>query len=256
MGYDNEFAVAALTARPYLVFDIETMPMPGCAEYLTDPIEAPSNYKDPIKIAAYIADAKARQVEQAGLDCDLCEIAAIGWHRADGVASYDTRGTVPEGRLLHDFWDVAGNDLIVGFNCLAFDLQILLRRSLYLGIATPKLSIDKYRHDGIVDLADMLTYGGRTKWRSLAFYAKRFGIPHDDSVKGEDIAGLCAAGDWGKVAAHVKADVVTTEALARRLGIIQAADTREPADPDGEAFRGGEAAAYDREQQCIAQGLK
>lgn len=31
---------------------------------------------------------------------------------------------------------------------------------------------------------------------------------------------------------------------------------QEPGDPDGEAFRGGEAAAYEREQMSDAQSLK
>lgn len=33
-------------------------------------------------------------------------------------------------------------------------------------------------------------------------------------------------------------------------------DNAEPGDPDGEAFRGGEAAAYQREQQMAAKRLK
>lgn len=33
-------------------------------------------------------------------------------------------------------------------------------------------------------------------------------------------------------------------------------ENREPDDADGEAFRGGEAAAYEREQQVAAQRLK
>lgn len=64
-------------SRPYIAFDIETVPMPGCEAYLTDPIEAPVNYKDPAKIAAFIAEKRTAQIEGAGLDLDLCEIAAI-----------------------------------------------------------------------------------------------------------------------------------------------------------------------------------
>jgi hypothetical protein len=58
-------------------------------------------------------------------------------------------------------------------------------------------------------------------WRSLAFYAKRFAVPHDDSVEGEDIAGLVAAEAWDQVEAHVKADVWTTAQLAYRIRLIQ-----------------------------------
>lgn len=226
MAYNNENAGAAISEQPWMAFDLETCPMPGCAEYLTDPIEAPSNYKDPLKIAAYVEDKRKAQIDDAGLDCDLCEIVAIaGEFHDSGWAQ--TRAHCSEADMIRGFWRFAANTMsaggqLVGFNCLYFDLPVLLRRSLYLGIATPKLSIDKYRHDGIVDLADLLTFGGKTKWRSLAFYAKRFGIPHDESVKGEDIAGLVAAGAWDQVEQHCVSDVATTANLARRVGVVYA----------------------------------
>lgn len=223
MGLNNENAL--LVGRPWLVFDIETMPLSGCDEYLTDPVEAPSNYKDPVKIAAYIADAKKKQIEKAALDLDLCEIAAIGLRLPDDDCYAQTRGSNSEEDMLRGFWSFVSSvqrngGVIAGFNCLHFDLPILLRRSLYLGIQAPTVNIDKYRHDGVIDVADVLTHGGKTTWRSLGFYAKRFGIPHDDSVKGEDVPALVGRGAWDAVAAHVRADVTTTAALVQRIGLI------------------------------------
>lgn len=224
MGLDNENAV--LVGRPFLVFDIETCPMPNCSDYLTDLIEAPGNYKKPEAIAAYIAEAKTKQIEKAALDLDLCEIAAIGIRLPGEDALYvQTRGTTDEAEMLDGFWRfVRGcqrdGGILVGFNVLGFDLPVLLRRSLYLGVDAPALSISKYRHDGIVDVQDVLTFSGKTTWRSLGFYAKRFGIPHDDSVKGEDVPALVGSGAWDTVAAHVRADVATTTALAQRIGVI------------------------------------
>ena len=226
MGLNNEYADAALagSGEPWLVFDIETCPMPDCQQYLTDPIKAPSNYKDPDKIKAYIAEKQLKQVADAALDLDLCEIVAIGMVFFD-VRYVWTRDITSEGEMLHAFWELVataqrerGN--LVGFHCLAFDLPILLRRSLYLGIPAPKIPVDRYRHDGVIDVADVLTFGGRMTWRSLAFYAKRFGIPHDDSVKGEQIPQLVADGKWDAIAAHVRGDVATTTALAQRIGLI------------------------------------
>lgn len=220
MGLDNENA-QIVPMKPWLCFDIETCPMPGCGDYLTDPIEAPANYKDPLKIAAYCEEKRQKQIADAGLDLDLCEIVAIGLqHSAGDVLAY-RRDKCDEAKMLNTFWTVGWGAILVGFNCLAFDLPILLRRSLYLGVLVPRpLQIDKYRHDGIVDVAHELTYGGKMPWRSLAFYARRFGIPHDDSVKGEQIAGLVADGRWDQIAAHVRADVATTAALAQRIGLI------------------------------------
>ena len=229
MGLNNEFA--HVTGRPWIVVDIETMPLPDCVRYLTEPIEAPSNWKDPIKIAGYIEEARRKQLDKAALDLDLCEIAAIGIGLP--LASYQqTRQTTPEADMLRGLWSFVRNiqsngGVLVGFNCLSFDLPILLRRSLYLGVEPPSIAVDKYRHDGVIDVADVLTYGGRMAWRSLGFYCQRFGIPHDDSVDGAQIPALAAAGEWGQVEAHVRADVASTTALAARIGLIQVA-TMEP----------------------------
>ena len=234
MGLNNENA--HVVGAPWLAFDIETCPMPTCAEYLTDAIEAPSNYKDPAKIAAYIEEKRQKQIADAGLDLDLCEVVAIGWAlpsvQGDDDRIYaQTRETTSEADMLSGFWRFvqavqreSGN--LVGFNCLSFDLPILLRRSLYLGVPVPKIPLDKYRHEGVIDVADVLTFNGRMTWRSLSFYARRFGIPHDDSVKGDQIAALVAAGEWEKVASHVRADVQTTAALAQRIGLIYQAETQ------------------------------
>src|SRR3990167_9822779 len=103
MGFNGENA--HVVGAPWLVFDIETCPMPGCAEYLTDDIEAPANYKDPVKIAAYVAERRAKQIADAGLDLDLCEVVAIGWTLPpawgdDGRVYAQTRETTSEVDLL------------------------------------------------------------------------------------------------------------------------------------------------------------
>lgn len=224
MGFDNENARA--TGRQWMAFDIETCPMPNCTDYLVDPIEAPANYKDAEKIAKFIEEKRQKQIADAGLDLDLCEVVAIAGQFHDS-GWCQTREEWAEADMLDGFWRFVRTmqregGVIVGFNCLGFDLPVLLRRSLYLGVSVPSIAIDKYRHDGVVDVAHELTFGGRMTWRSLAFYAKRFGIPHDDSVKGEDIAGLVQAKDWAKVESHVKADVWTTAQLAQRIGLVYA----------------------------------
>ena len=224
MGYDKDWSQAHVAGKPWMAFDLESVPMPGCADYLTDPIKAPDNYKDPLKIAAYVEEKRAKQIADAGLDLDLCEIVAIAINFP--TESYcQTRESWTEGDMLDGFWRFVrtiqregGN--LVGFNCLGFDLPVLLRRSLYLGVDVPEVRIDKYRHEGVVDVAHELTYGGRMTWRSLAFYCRRFSIPHDDSVKGEDIAGLVQAKNWTAVEAHCRSDVQATAALAVRCGLI------------------------------------
>lgn len=235
MGLNSENAMH-VTGKSWMAFDVETCPMPDCQDYLTDPIEAPSNYKDPAKIAAWIDEKRAKQIADAGLDLDLCEVVAIAI-QFPSESYVQTRADWSEVDMLDGFWRFTrtiqregGN--LVGFNCLSFDLPVLLRRSLYLGVPVPSIALDKYRHEGVVDLAHELTFGGRMTWRSLAFYCRRFGIPHDDSVKGEDIAGLVAKGEWDQVAAHCKADAWSTAQLAVRCGFIY---QPQPALPEIEA---------------------
>ena len=67
----------------YIVLDLESHAIPDAATYLTEPVEAPSNYKDPEKIAAYIKDAKQAQLDKAALDIDLARIVCLGFTEAD-----------------------------------------------------------------------------------------------------------------------------------------------------------------------------
>ena len=76
--------------RPYVVLDLETVAVSEAAEYL-DTIEAPSNYKDPAKIDAYL-DAKRKDLlAKAALDIDLARIVAIGYAASMGEVGRDPR---------------------------------------------------------------------------------------------------------------------------------------------------------------------
>ena len=215
MGYNDDLAMR-------LVFDIETAPLPDAAEYV-EPVSAPSNYKDPAKIADYIAEKTAEQVGRCSLDPDLCRIVAIGWWlEADPQPIALHAGADEEADMLRAFWAVAKDRHFVGFNCLGFDLPVLLRRSLYLGIPTPNLAIDKYRHAGITDLQMVLSFNGALKVHGLSFYTRRFGFDVPDQLTGADIATAVDEGRWADVDAHVRADVQKTALLAAKCGCFTA----------------------------------
>lgn len=200
-----------------LFFDIETAPMAGAADWI-EPGEAPANYKDAEKIRAYIEAAQVRELEKAALDLDLCRIVAIGWaHNDDSPLSMFGED---ERKSLTEFWGwvrEAGRT-VVGFNCLGFDLPVLVRRSQYLGVPVPYLNVAKHRHPGIIDMMQVLSFDGLVRPRSQAFYCRRFGITvgADDTVTGADIGRLVEASDWEAVHAHVCADVAKTRALYHR----------------------------------------
>ncbi len=205
------------------IIDIETCGLSEAKDF-AEPVSAPANYKDPEKIAAYIADEQTKQVAKAGLDLDLCRIVAVGLQEdgREDVDVYTAEDEKAEAALLTKLWFRllrVQHPVLIGFNHVAFDLPVLMRRSLYLDVAYPRLSLDKFRTPHI-DLMQHLTWNGLVRARSLKFYAKRFGLPFDDAVSGADIQALVCSGEWEKVISHVTSDVRLTAALARRIGIL------------------------------------
>jgi uncharacterized protein YprB with RNaseH-like and TPR domain len=211
--------------------DIETVGLPDAKEF-AEPIAAPSNYKDPAKIAEYIAKAEADQITKAGLDLDLCRVVAIGlqYERDATPTILMAKDEADEPAMLDELWAVLLKDkhpVLVGFNHIGFDLPVLIRRCQYLGVSYPHLVLDKFRTPHI-DLMHKLTWNGLVRARSLKFYARRFGIRFDDAVSGADIGSLVAAGEWDKVQAHVASDVALTMALGRKLGVLEPEPTPHP----------------------------
>lgn len=211
MGFNNE------NGRR-LVFDLETAPLPEAADYL-EPPEAPANYKDPVKIKAYIDDKSAEQVGRCSLDPDLCRIVAIStWAEEDSSPYVHHTGEDSEHEIVEWFWEQAKNHHLVGFNVLAFDLPVLLRRSLYLELKAPQIQIDKYRHPEVTDLQMVLSFNGALRLRGLSFYAKRFGFEVEDGITGAEIAKAVEEDRWDDIAGHAMADVKKTALLAARCG--------------------------------------
>lgn len=218
-----------------LIFDCEAVALDIASAYL-EPATAPSNYKDPQKIADYIEQANREALAKAALDVDLARIVALGTQEDDAEPRVTLiRDSHEEQAALAWFWSRVApkgeaRPTLIGFNCLGYDLLLLLRRSLYLGVKTPRLSLGKYRHDGIEDLMLALSFDGALKYRGLPFYCKRFGIEVEDTHTGADIAALFAAGDFEAIRVHCLADLQKTRQLAERLGVVRPIVASETAD--------------------------
>jgi hypothetical protein len=207
-----------------IIFDIETGAIDNAAMYLP-PQQAPANYKDPDKIAAYIAEAQQNALAKAALDPGLLRIVAIGAQieAADPVA-WLAPTLDDERAALAAFWRVvaqqftAGGELI-GYNVLGFDLPALITRSWLLGVKPALSTLRRHGQFGVIDLMDRLSFGGIVPARSLAWWCHRIGIGGEDAVSGKDIPGLVEIGDWASIESHVLADVTKTAALAAWMGI-------------------------------------
>jgi hypothetical protein len=223
MGWNND----SLPGISPIVVDLETVGIPNAADYL-EPVLPAKNLVDPIKIKADIEKRTAERDERLALDWNVGRIAAIGWWTdAYGLEINTCEADVLELGALALFWKLARNRTIVGFNVKGFDLRFMVRRSQLLGVPYPQLDFGKYSRKGIHDLYLDLTFGDGTydqgaMRRTLHAFCKRFGIPVNDPIKGADIPALVAAGEWEKVAAHVRSDVELEVALARKLGVLPA----------------------------------
>src|SRR5574338_1442498 len=117
----------------YTICDLETFPIADAESYVepisTEPVNAPANYKDPEKIAAYVAKAtveaeekrikqQAERIAKCALDPDLCRIVALGWIESDGNEGlYHCSDEHAEATALMLFWlQQQRYSTLVGFN--------------------------------------------------------------------------------------------------------------------------------------------
>lgn len=208
----------------YRILDLETVGLAQAGEWF-DPPKAPSNYKDPLKIDAYVKEATEERNSKFGLDPDTCRIVAIGFHDVNHAQPtvYLCSNEFEEREHLKMFWDSyyrASYPDFVTFNGLRFDLPVLMRRSMYLDVPYPALNLDRYRTPHL-DLWQRLSFNGAISAHSLAFYARRLGIGTLDKVKGADIEQLVKEGQWDAIEAHCLSDIGLTHALANRLGLLK-----------------------------------
>jgi len=105
-----------------IICDLETIADPD-AVALVEPPSAPSNYKDPEKIAAYVADAKLKAISDMALRPAGCRVVALGL--GDQVTLCPDVDV--EAAALRLFWATwAEMAIIVGFNFVGFDLPVLM----------------------------------------------------------------------------------------------------------------------------------
>jgi hypothetical protein len=208
----------------YLVLDVATAPLEDAGDYLTDPIEAPSNYKDQAKIDAYIASARQAKLDKAALDPDLCRISGVAWAWVPEVPAGDPMAHVwlanyeSESEMLLELTDeIDLSTVLVGFNSRAFDWRVLMRRALYLSVKFPRINVDRYRTTH-VDLLDVMTNKGQGISHSLQFYVKRFGWTDlTKPLDGVEEARVFQTGDWDNLALSLRHDVLASYRLFEKV---------------------------------------
>lgn len=170
-------------------FDIETKPM--TADQLMGvmpPFNAPSNIKDPAKIAAAIEAKKASYIDKAALSPTTGIVQAIGVITSD--SEYICVCDEDEKRLLELFWSIIEQEVsepLVGWNILNFDLPFLVSRSWAHGIRVPILnyfvSYNRYTMS-VLDLMQFMCLSKDTRTMSLSSALMMTGLQPKAETKG------------------------------------------------------------------------
>lgn len=211
----------------FLIIDVASAPIAGAEAFLSDePIAAPSTYKDPVKIEAYITEKRAERLEKAGLDLDLACLTGVGLMAEDDDAPsiVTVRDEAAEATVLDLLAKRIGDrptPMLVTFNGHRFDLPLLMRRAAYLRVPFPALNLDRFRSPH-VDLFARLTLNGQVTAHTLGFYARRLGWT--DLVKplsGADESRVPVTGRWDELAASLRHDVIGARRLAEWMGVME-----------------------------------
>ena len=198
-----------------------------------EPFEAPANYKDPAKIAGYIADAdaqwRASVRNRAALSPRTGRVICVGWAWVDASAqSGEVRAAAlagpVEAELIEQISVLIDGDpdtpprLLVTFNGLSFDAPYIRLRAARLGLVVPGLlrPQPRYRLEPHLDLRMLLTdhdqraLGRLTDWCAFLRTPRRPDLSVDH---GAGIQAMVDGGDWAGIERLCVADVEATADL-------------------------------------------
>jgi predicted PolB exonuclease-like 3'-5' exonuclease len=209
-----------------LVFDIETGPEVEAVLAAMEPeFSAPSNFKDPDKIAEKIEAQRAAWRDKAALCATTGRVLAIGTMLDDEVELLvvDPEEGFSEADLLEAFWQRAAPDGIwrhlIGFNSNRFDIPFLIRRSYKLGVDVPYGALNgRYLNSRFIDLMESWKLGDYQASITLDRLAKHLGV----GAKNGDGAHFADLLEQDRAAAldYLRNDIQMTAAVARKLGVL------------------------------------
>lgn len=224
----------------YIVFDIETAPLPE--EQIIPLIPAfdesevkVGNIKDPALIAEKIEKAKQKHradfIEKSALHSDTGRVIAIGYKTAEGYEIHSSKPISGEKGLIENFWKVfqsassgEAHDDMIGHNIMDFDLPFLVQRSWALGIQIPPRLIIPSRGKYItwasnfIDTRNYFLLGKKEGRSSLDSISRFFGMAGKQE-SGKHFYKWMEE-DETKAIEYLKNDLELTEGIARKMGLI------------------------------------
>lgn len=197
----------------WLILDVATAPITDAALYLEGSVKAPSNYKDPEAIAAYVREKEAERLEMAATDVDLARVIGIGlWSSSKpkpdiGTAEWPLTWEATGLEWLAE--EIRAHKTLVTFGGIAFDLPVVMRRARYLGVKFPAISLDRFKSP-VVDLCELLSDRDFKRRRSLQWYAKRLDMGITKPLSGAEESQVPQSLRWRELRESLIHDVTAT----------------------------------------------
>lgn len=160
-----------------VAFDLETIADHEAMKDLPELDVKVGNIKDPEKIQAKIAEAKAKALEQMGTNIHQNMICLFSWCDGDksGSILLKEENAIAERELLEGAWEILNNySMFVSFNGIQFDVPCLNLHSLFRRVRPAvNISCKKYHVTNHIDLRAILGNWDQFAPGNLDFYLRR-----------------------------------------------------------------------------------
>lgn len=212
-----------------IYFDIETIPsqLPGVMDEFRAAVQAPSQYKKPDSIAAWLEENREAEAEAAWLktsfDGGMGHVCVISWAYGDEApssASVREFGDVNQERaLLGEFFAaLKPGHQFIGHNIIGFDLPFLWKRAMVLGVKPPMYFPRDPKPWGESVCDTMLLWDSSQRaGGSMARICRLMGIPGKGDMDGGKVWPMVRDGQIEAVASYCRDDVARTRAMHRRM---------------------------------------
>ena len=212
----------------FCVIDVETIPSQTLPQELKPEFDRDTvkigNLKDVAKIDEKLNAAKQEFDEgldkKMSLDPDLCEVVCFVAQQDNILVGHAGKDTI-----ISNAWStISANYLdhipLVSYNGIGFDLPILWHNAMRLNIPVSAQMYEdltkRYYNHYHYDLLQILSGWDRSKYKSLDFYLKLFGIGKKYG-EGSEIYAWWKSGKYEKIKEHCEQDVKMTAKLFERL---------------------------------------
>ena len=210
------------------VIDVETSPISEEEALKFAPeFKAPSNFKDPEKIATAISEQRNAWLEGNALRPLTGRVCAIGIMDEGGDETIIMGD--PETEMISTLWSfilkAEDSRVFISFFGNRFDWPFLIRRSWDLGLDMPGWVMDQrgYLSPRFIDLTKIWSCGDPKETISLDRLAKYLRVGQKNG-EGKDFAALLKS-DPAAAEAYLRNDLELTRRIAIKMGVARIALT-------------------------------